>query len=69
MPELLSYLQCHALPGTGSSHEHEDALPGYFAERAQRAAPGRAMDILAMACTDAPEPECMDLIEPDRKPG
>jgi hypothetical protein len=44
---------------------HEDeSTQNYFADRAERAVPGRAMEILAMAGTDAQEPECMDLIEP-----
>jgi hypothetical protein len=40
----------------------------FFAERAQRAVPGRALEILEMAGTDEPEPECDGVIEPATSP-
>lgn len=40
----------------------------FFAERAQRAIPGRALEILEMAGTDEPEPECDEIIEPTANP-
>lgn len=40
----------------------------FFTERAKRAIPGRALEILEMAGTDEPEPDCDELIEPATSP-
>lgn len=40
----------------------------YFEERAARAIPGRAKELLNMAGTDEPEPVCNDIIRPGSKP-
>jgi hypothetical protein len=44
------------------------AAQNYFAERAARAVPGRALEILEMAGTNEPEPECEGLIKPGKPP-
>jgi hypothetical protein len=40
----------------------------YFAERAARASPDRAREILNMAGTDEPEPSCTDILHPGATP-
>jgi hypothetical protein len=51
------------------SYSDESLVRSYFAERAELAIPGRAKEILEMAGTTEPEPDCFEMIVPTLRRG